>query len=153
MNQPDLHSQKEQNKTRSPWAIAKFIFFSLLGIFMFFVPITIAGKSSIPLDHLVTLFRQANTAVTVYIFVILLLGAIYPFYTKKWNKSATDFVLSIFKVLGFVFGALILFGIGPTWLFAPDMGPFLINSLITPVSLLVPIGAIFLICFNWLWVA
>ncbi|WP_078393630.1 YjiH family protein [Shouchella patagoniensis] len=144
MNQPDVHSQNEQDKTRSPWAIAKFIFFSLLGIFMFFVPITIAEKSSIPLDHLVTFLRQASTAVTVYIFIILLLGAIHPFYTKKWNKSATNFVLSIFKILGFIIGALILFGIGPTWLFAPDMGPFLINSLITPVSLLVPIGAIFL---------
>ncbi|MBM7836859.1 nucleoside recognition membrane protein YjiH [Alkalihalobacillus xiaoxiensis] len=145
MNQEDTPiNQTKGPKKNATLAMAKFLFFSLFGIFMFFVPITISDRSSIPLDHFVTLFRQAESAVYVYIFIILLLGAVYPFYTKKWNKSATDLVLSIFKILGFISGALILFGIGPAWLFAPDMGPFLLNSLITPVSLLVPIGALFL---------
>lgn len=55
-----------------------------------------------------------------------------------------DLVFSIFKVIGLGVGIMVLFNIGPAWLFAPDMGPFLFNSLVVPVSLLVPIGAVFL---------
>lgn len=32
----------------------QFIIYSILGIIIFFVPVTIGGKSTIPLDHIVT---------------------------------------------------------------------------------------------------
>src|SRR5690625_1789020 len=39
---------------------------------------------------------------------------------------------------------MLVFEFGPDWLFAPDVGPFLMDSLVIPVGLLVPIGAVFL---------
>lgn len=38
----------------------KFLFFSAIGIFMFFIPITFMGKNSIPVDHVITLIRSIS---------------------------------------------------------------------------------------------
>ncbi|KPC97712.1 Nucleoside recognition [Geobacillus sp. BCO2] len=37
-----------------------------------------------------------------------------------------------------------MFRIGPSWLFQPNMGPFLYDKLVISVGLLVPIGSVFL---------
>ena len=125
--------------------IGKLFGYSFIGAFMFFVPINVNGKSSIMLDHIVTFLVDLSPGiVTIYTLLILLLGAIYPFVTKTWNKNVTSIILSAFKLIGLVFGAMIIFDIGPLWLFDPSMGPFLMESLIKPVSLLVPVGALFL---------
>ena len=74
----------------------------------------------------------------------MIIGAIYPFYTKKWNASIVDICFSILKVVGVVFGVLYCLKVGPAWFFAPDVGPFLYEKLVISVSLLVPIGSAFL---------
>ncbi|WP_337969673.1 YjiH family protein [Virgibacillus salexigens] len=126
-------------------AVMKFFGYSLIGIFMFFLPISINGSSSIPLDHLVTFLRNGfPTVVSVYIFVIIAFGAIQPFVNRSWKKSTVTKVLSFFKVIGLIVAFMLYLDIGPNWLFSPDMGPFLMESLVTPVGVLVPIGAIFL---------
>lgn len=38
--------------------VAIFIFYALFGIFMFFVPVTIGGAKSIPIDHITTLVKN-----------------------------------------------------------------------------------------------
>lgn len=123
----------------------RFFFFSAIGIFMFFIPIEIGGKSSIPLDHFVTWLRSlSGTASAYYAMILVLGGAVYPFYTKTWRKSKVEMVLSSFKVLGAIAAFLVLFEIGPAWLMAEDMGPYWYYSLLIPIGVLVPIGAIFL---------
>ncbi|WP_084135478.1 YjiH family protein [Mesobacillus selenatarsenatis] len=123
----------------------KFFVFSAIGIFMFFVPITVGEKSSIPLDHLVTWFNTTfSAAVPYYAFIVILLGAIYPFYRKTWNKNTTTIVFSLLKVLGVVVALMLLTKVGPAWLFEPSMGPFLYEKLVIPVGVLVPIGSVFL---------
>jgi nucleoside recognition membrane protein YjiH len=123
----------------------KFFVLSAIGIFMFFIPVTFKGKSSIPLDHLVTLIRDTLPAlVPYYAVLIILLGAVYPFYNKTWNKDGVTIGFSIFKVLGLIVSVLILFKAGPAWLMSPGMGPFLFEKLVIPVGLLVPIGSVFL---------
>jgi nucleoside recognition membrane protein YjiH len=125
--------------------LMKFFLLSGIGIFMFFIPITVNGKSSIPLDHLVTYVKTSIPAVTPYYAIaVILLGAIYPFITKTWNKDRVTTVFSFFKVLGFISSFLILFELGPKWLMAAGMGPFLFEKLVIPVGLLVPIGSVFL---------
>ncbi|RST59859.1 YjiH family protein [Siminovitchia terrae] len=129
----------------SPANKFKFFGYSSIGIFMFFIPISINGKSSIMLDHIVTSISSISSKmVTIYALLILLAGALYPFINKSWNQNITNIIFSILKLLGLVFGSMIVFNIGPAWLFDPDMGPFLMEKLIKPVSLLVPIGAVFL---------
>ncbi|MBT2681213.1 YjiH family protein [Bacillus sp. ISL-35] len=123
----------------------KFFLFSAIGIFMFFVPIAVAGKSSIPLDHLVTWINTTfSAAVPYYAFIVILLGAIYPFYRKTWNKNVTIMVFSLLKVMGVIVALMMLTDVGPAWLFEPGMGPFLYEKLVIPVGVLVPIGSVFL---------
>lgn len=125
--------------------LVKFFGFSLIGIFTFFVPITVNGKSSIPLDHIVTYFLSTfSTLVPYYALLVILFGAIYPFINRSWNKNAVTVGLSLFKVLGVVVAVMLLFQFGPAWLFSPGMGPFLFEKLVIPVGLLVPIGSVFL---------
>ncbi|MFJ5765952.1 YjiH family protein [Lysinibacillus sp. NPDC093210] len=126
-------------------AIYKFFAFSLLGIFMFFISITLNGKKTIPLDHLVTFIRtQFSSVIVYYILVIVVAGAVYPFYKKTWNRSVVELVISTLKIMGAIASILVVFKIGPSWLLAADMGPYWYNSLLTPIGVLVPIGAIFL---------
>ncbi|MCM3706745.1 MULTISPECIES: YjiH family protein [Cytobacillus] len=123
----------------------KFFLFSSIGLFMFFVPVTIDDKSSIMLDHFVTAIQGfIPSAVPYYALLVILLGAIYPFWTKTWNKNKVNIGFSIFKVIGFITAFMIVFGFGPAWLFDPSMGPFLFDKLVVSVGLLVPIGSVFL---------
>ncbi|WP_307439626.1 YjiH family protein [Bacillus sp. V2I10] len=125
--------------------ITKFIGFSLIGIFMFFIPISINGVSSISLDHMTTWIKQSFPSfVPIYVLIVILLGAIYPFAVKSWKKDKVSMVFSFLKVLGVFVAFMIVFKIGPAWLMAPNMGPFLFEKLVIPVGLVVPIGSVFL---------
>jgi nucleoside recognition membrane protein YjiH len=123
----------------------KFFVYSLIGATFFFVPMTINGDRSILLDHIVTAVRQAIPDLLPYYALILLAaGAVYPFAAGTWRRSRVTMVFSAFKVAGFAVGLMLVFEVGPAWLFEPDMGPFLLESLVIPVGLLVPIGAVLL---------
>lgn len=135
----------EKVKTQSNPGMWKFFVFSAIGAFMFFVPVTIGGKNSIMLDHIVTWIQtHLGGALPYYALVVILAGAVYPFVSGTWKKSTVNMVFSFFKVIGLVVGIMLVFNVGPAWLFDPDMGPFLLNKLVIPVGLLVPIGAVFL---------
>ncbi|MBN2899564.1 MAG: YjiH family protein [Clostridia bacterium] len=134
---------QEQKISSSDWF--KFVFLSLIGIFMFFIPITIGGTKTIPLDHVVTMIKGAAPGLMPYYgLIVIILGAAYPFVNKSWNKDAVTTVFSIAKVVGLGVAILAVTGKGPAWLFEADMVPFLYNKLVIPVGLIVPIGAVFL---------
>lgn len=134
---------QQQKATSGDWF--KFIVLSLIGIFMFFIPISIGGKSTIPLDHVVTFVKTTAPALMpYYALIVIILGAIYPFYNKTWNKDTVTTVFSIAKVVGLGVAIMAVTGQGPAWLFTPDMVPFLYNKLVISVGLIVPIGAVFL---------
>jgi nucleoside recognition membrane protein YjiH len=144
-NTPEANTGKQPEMPTPALSILKFFLFSAIGIFMFFIPITVGEKSSIPLDHLVTWMNTTfSSAVPYYAFIIILLGAIYPFYKKTWNKNPTTIVFSLLKILGVIVALMLLTKVGPAWLFEPSMGPFLYEKLVIPVGVLVPIGSVFL---------
>lgn len=137
--------ENEYPETKSSTGMWRFFVYSFIGAFMFFVPVTIGGKNSIMLDHIVTFLRtNVSGVLPYYALAVIAAGAVYPFVSGTWKKSAVDKVFSVFKVVGLFVGLLIVFEVGPSWLFAPNMGPFLFNALVIPVGLLVPIGAVFL---------
>lgn len=122
-----------------------FFVYSLVGAFVFFVPIELNGESSIILDHLVTAVETwVPSALPYYALAVIAAGAAYPVVSGTWRRSAVTVVFSVFKVIGLVVGVMLVFDVGPAWLFDEDMGPFLLNKLVVPVGLLVPIGAVFL---------
>lgn len=136
--QPPLGLQNTKN-------CIKFIVFSIIGIFMFFVPIPIGGKLSIPLDHIVTALRGAwPSAAEWYALLVILLGSVHPFVTKTWRSSPVQLIFALLKALGLVVAVMLIFDFGPGWLFKKDIGPFLFEKLVIPVGILVPVGSVFL---------
>lgn len=126
---------------------SKFNFFlmSAIGIFMFFIPISIGGKSTIPLDHIVSFFKVSLPSLSAYYaLIVIILGGIYPFYKNKWKDNLFNTIMSIFKLIGIGVALMAIFNVGPKFLFEPDMIPFLYDKLAISVGLIVPIGAIFL---------
>ncbi|CEG28551.1 YjiH family protein [Bacillus sp. B-jedd] len=145
MGTGQLEKVEPQKEKRLSLNVAKFFIFSAIGIFVFFVPITMNGKSSIMLDHIVTFISSAVPGILPYYgLVVILAGAVYPFVNKTWNKDTVTTVFSLLKVLGLITAVMLVFNIGPKWFFDPNMGPFLFNKLVIPVGMLVPIGSIFL---------
>nr|WP_188809749.1 YjiH family protein [Pseudarthrobacter polychromogenes] len=123
----------------------KLFVYSGIGAFMFFVPVTIAGKNTIMLDHIVSVLQAGIAPVLpFYALAVIIAGAAYPFIAGTWKRSAVEVVFSLLKVVGMVVGFMMVFKVGPAWLFEPGMGPFLFEKLVIPVGLLVPIGAVFL---------
>jgi nucleoside recognition membrane protein YjiH len=141
----DLQTQEQQKTVFSTPNMLKFILFSAVGIFMFFIPVTFNARTTIPLDQIVSEIR-ANllSYARVYALIVIVLGGLYPFVKKTWNKTTVSSVFSLLKLLGIVIAFMVYFEAGPAWMLAPSMGPFLLNALVVPVGLIVPIGAVFL---------
>jgi nucleoside recognition membrane protein YjiH len=134
----------EEKSNRLPLFL-KLIGFSLIGIIMFFIPVEFGGKSTIPIDHIVTGLRERLPLVSsTYTIIVVVLGGLYPFVKKTWKSSVTDAVFSVLKLVGIFLGLMAFFKFGPAWLFEPDMIPFFYNKIIMPIGLIIPIGSVFL---------
>ncbi|TDL74355.1 YjiH family protein [Rhodococcus qingshengii] len=144
-NRPLQQGQQPELQNSNMLNVMKFFVFSAIGIFVFFVPVTLNGKSSIMLDHFVSYIQLAVPSVLpYYALLVILLGAVYPFVTKSWNKDVVTTVFSFLKIFGLVAAIMLVFDFGPKWFFDPNMAPFLFNKLVISVGLLVPIGSVFL---------
>jgi len=121
----------------------RFILCSAIGIFVFFIPVQINGRSSILLDHIVTYIRNLPVLPEILGIAIVSLGGIYPWVSGSWKRSKTEIVFSVLKLLGAFLGFSILLGLGPSIILREDIGPFLFEDLVIPVGLIVPIGSIF----------
>ena len=146
----------ETNK--SAGAGIKFLLLSGLGIFVFFINISLptgpegAMRSTIFVDHIVNLVRfHAAPAARIYALILMFCGAIIPFVKKTWNKDKLSIFFTFSKCFGAIVGTIIFFNLGREfidgawvvnpalhWLWRPDHGPFLYNALA------IPVGAVFL---------
>ncbi|MBB3232953.1 YjiH family protein [Halomonas stenophila] len=132
-------------RRHSAATVLKLFLPSLLGVLIFFVPLTLGGTTTIPLDHMVTGARRLlGEASGVYALALIVAGALYPLYTGSWRRSLTDGIFTVLKFAGILTAVLALTGWGPAFLHTPDMLPFLFEKLVIPVGLIVPIGAVFL---------
>ena len=122
----------------------RFIFYSIVGIFLFFIPITIGEKTTIPLDHIVTYVLKIPYFQKIYGTALITIGTILPFYKKTWNKDLATIIFSILKILAIPFVIMAILGKGPEFLMNKDVIPFIFSKIVVPVTTIVPIGAIFL---------
>ncbi|MFB9147155.1 YjiH family protein [Halomonas alkalicola] len=141
-----METPHERSRQRaSMTTILKLFLPSALGIVIFFVPVEIAGRSTILLDHMVTGARGLLGDYSgVYALAMIMAGTAYPLIKGYWRRNLTERIFTALKVLGVVAALMALTGWGPAFLHEPDMLPFLFERLVIPVGLLVPIGAIFL---------
>lgn len=135
----------EQNKSNNTINLLRLIFFSIIGIIIFFVPIELYGTNTIPLDHMVSIIKNNLPIISkLYAFIIVIYGGLLPFVKKTYNKDKLTLTFSILKLLGIFIAIMAILNIGPSYLMTPNMIPFLYNNLVVSVGLVVPIGAIFL---------
>ncbi|WP_374522934.1 YjiH family protein [Hydrogenophaga sp.] len=147
------HAIPTQSGSRAT-ALLRLIAYSTLGLVMFFLPVEIAGKSTILFDHAATwLATQQRPLAVAFVLALMVWGAASPFIKGTWRASATSTVFSLLKVLGLVLALMYLSGTGPAVLFQKDMLPFLFDKLALTVGLIVPLGAMalaFLVGFGLL---
>ena len=124
--------------------IALFIFYSLFGIFMFFVPVTIGGAKSIPIDHITTLVKKLPNYNLIFGVFMVLAGIAYAIKTKSWQKSKLHSVFFAIKLVALVFVFMYVTNKGPARIFDGDMLPLIWNSIMVSVATIVPIGSVFL---------
>ncbi|GGX39187.1 YjiH family protein [Saccharospirillum salsuginis] len=139
-------TQSATTRNQPAWPLAlKLILPSLLGLFIFFTPIPIGDKTTIPLDHIVGALRTLlGAGAGWYALGMIVAGAIYPLATGQWRRNTTEKVFTGLKLLGVVAAVMAISGWGPALLHEPDMLPFLYNKLVISVGLIVPVGAVFL---------
>lgn len=121
-----------------------FILYSAIGIFMFFIPVTFNGKSSIPLDHMVNLVKTIPNYNLVYGLIMVIAGVIYSALNKPWQKSTSGLIFFILKLLALVFAFMFVTKTGPAGLHEPGMLPLIWNAILVSVVTIVPLGSIFL---------
>ncbi|MDO4754125.1 MAG: YjiH family protein [Bacillota bacterium] len=123
--------------------LAKFIVFSLIGIFMFFIPIQI-GKKTIPLDHIVGWIQQIPHYAKFWGLLLCCIGVVFPFFTGSWKKSKVKMVFSVINILAIPFAFMTVFQFGPAELLEKGMLPFIYGKIVVPVTTIVPVGSVFL---------
>lgn len=80
-----------------------FILYALFGIFMFFVPIEIAGAKTIPIDHITSFVKKIpNYNLTFGVFMVVA-GIIYAIKSKSWQKSKLHSVFFVLKLVSLIF--------------------------------------------------
>ena len=135
-------------------ALLRLLAYSSIGLVMFFLPLEIAGKTTILFDHAATYLAQQQRSLSVALVLALMAwGAAAPFVKGRWRASTTTAVFSGLKVLGLVLALMYLLKLGPAPLFEKDMLPFLFDKLALTVGLIVPLGAValaFLVGFGLL---
>lgn len=151
---PVQNSAPAQPAPNELFTILKILFFSGIGIFLFFVPVSINGKETILLDHATTLLTGPLKPAAIAILILLMAyGAVAPFVTGKYKDSVSNMIFSAAKVLGLILAIMYLTNTAPAWAMEKDMLPFLFEKLALNVGILIPIGAValtFLIGFGLL---
>lgn len=126
----ELNSTKNGAKEANQGAL-KFILFSLLGVAIFFVPISRAdGSSKIPLVIIIDLIKKAFSSSINYIVlglvVLLCITWIASKITnnkalKEYHKKDT-YIIGTLYILAAIFTYMLAFKLGPAWFLHEDVG-------------------------------
>lgn len=142
------------SNTSNSKSILYFIVWSLLGSFIFFIPVHLNGTTTIPLDHILTAIQTSVPWFgPFFALLVIIVGGILPFYDKTWKRDTVTGILSVLKLLGIGAGFMAYFSLGPGWLLEEDVLPFLWTKVAVPVAIIVPLGSIFLtfiLCYGLL---
>lgn len=123
----------------------KFVFCSLMGLVIFFVPFTVGETNSIAIDHIASFIREKLGDVVSYLVLgLILYGIVESLYSKSWKKDITSKVMLFFKVLGFVCASAYIWKFGPSVIHNPGNLPFLFDKLAVSLSIVIPVGGMLL---------
>lgn len=129
--------------TKTPGLWRLFVY-SAIGIVVFFLPVAFRGKSTILLDHMVTLLRDLlGPAVGWVVGALVVYGTVRKVRHTSWREP-TQVIFALLSVAGLGVAALILTDTLPAALARPDLVPFLWEKIAIPVALIIPVGSAFL---------
>lgn len=133
----------EKTKSKSTSSILLFLVPSLIGILLFMIPIVYQGEVTIPIAILSKALQSLLGDTIPYIMtIIIVLTAILTIVSKIYNVKFIEkspFFISLFKVnyawttlriLGAIFAVMVLFELGPEWIWSSDTGGMLLYSLL-----------------------
>lgn len=125
--------------------MGKFIIYNFIGIFIFFIPIKLNGKITIPIDHIIIyLNNHYLNYISIYTLVLVVLGIFYPFIKKFWNKNRFTKVTSFFNLSSILISIIFITNSDKFYFISEDMLSIIFNNIAIPISITIPIGSIFL---------
>lgn len=134
------------NNTKKQFKLSSFLLFiipSLIGILLFMTPLPYNGEITIPIAILSGAFKvilgDSIPYIMTFIIVLTVIGTVAtkffnisfiknsPFFTSLLDVSL---VWTITRVVGAIFAVLVLFRMGPEWIWSDDTGGTLLFSLL-----------------------
>ncbi|WP_042351147.1 YjiH family protein [Bacillus massiliigorillae] len=134
------------NNTSKHYKVSSLLLFiipSLIGILLFMTPVSYDGQITIPIAILSGTFKDmlgdSIPYIMTFIIVLAVLGTLAaklfnipfikksPFFTSLFDVSP---VWMITRIFGAIFAVMVLFKIGPEWLWSEDTGGTLLFSLL-----------------------
>ena len=127
-------------------ALIKFLTMSAIGIFSFFATFEIGNQNTFLVNHMSNFIKNGLAPFVSY-YILLLAGAgMVDLYVRrqKFFSSTVNILLSLVKITGFFLIVGVTFDVGPDLLLKKTTGPFILNKLLFPISITIPVAALFL---------
>ncbi|MHC3439864.1 YjiH family protein [Natrialbaceae archaeon A-gly3] len=159
---PEKKSIDDVEFAHTDWkSTGKFITAFLTGAFVFLLPVQWEGRTTIPLDVMLSLIQGASMfAVELFAFGVIAAGGILTTISEFHYRGTitvseqtekrlqldywrTSTLFWGFRVIAIVFAIAILLGSGPEWMFADPIVNVAWGALVLTVALVIPLGAIF----------
>lgn len=138
----------------------KCVFFTVIAIFVFFVPISINGKSDVPFGYIYNFFVDILGNLGLWLVSMLMIGNfianIYGKYISKTNEKLKEYYSedSIFHTILYFLGAVyttvyalhitVEGFVGPEFIVGSSTGGTVIPSVVLGVMWIIPVGAFFM---------
>jgi len=133
-------------KKYSSKGVTKFFIYTIIGILFFFINITIGGERTILITHLVNLIQRIIAPITPYLLLLLAFLAVVDVFRnlEKNTATATGKIFSAVRVIGFIFMVMAVFNIAPGILQDQRIFPFVMDRVVTPMMVVIPVSSLFL---------
>lgn len=123
----------ETKGNKQSGAAIKFLIFSIIGVFLFFITVPFNGAAKVPMVHIMDLLQKTLGTQIQYVFIMIscigvLLCSLFckfshnmPLSLKEAYKK--DSIFSYFTyITAAVFSVMIIFRVGPAAILNPDIG-------------------------------
>lgn len=160
LNEPSNLDKVQLDKSQYMSGLLKSIFFTAIAIFVFFIPVTINGSSSVPFGIIYNFFIDLFGNFGLWAITAMVCGnALVSFYGKFIASSESklgeyyghDSVLHpFFYLLGAVFTLIYTMHVtipaftGPEFIVGAGTGGTVIKSIVVGVAWIIPVGAFFM---------
>ena len=148
-----MEQAKPQVATLSIQVWAKFLIMSAVGIFSFFITFTLGNRDTFLVNHIaIALKGKLDPYVYTYIIILAACG-IADLYVRRsrFFKDTVNMVLSLTKISGFIVIIGVVMGMGPEAVLNQSVGPFVLKKLVFPISITIPVAALFSTLSSGFW--